>query len=297
MDDEDETVLEERDINHILKNLSVFDRITNDEQVPEGYTAATLVLDARPESSLNWKLEFEQAECLIAKGYKICFELNLGLFRPESKPLTHQGQFQTYVLALDEFRARFLAPFSEHTEAVILYRSMEASSAMQPDYLELLRQELPDDIISLILIDATHLQDPYSFSMRFNLDRFSLFTLAICNAPLLLSCATWKQGQSLLGYIGRDIKSYKPHQDVQAGLIIPRSSVDAESIKPLLNQLIQSNKPFKVISEDLLPVEWEGLDELYIKQDLLAPTTLRTIAGFQAAGGTVLNDLNLRPGS
>ncbi len=277
MDEEDDTIIEELDTKQVLKNLAIFDRQTNNEPIPEGYTAATLRLDARPQSSLNWLEEYKEAKALVAAGYKISFELDLGLdFRP--------NLYQTHALALDEFCKRFLQPFHNECASIILLRKEGIFSSVEEiAYLELLRQELPDDIVTLLLFDCKTLQDPYSFSCTFNQDRLCQFTLALANAPLLVPSLCWKEGNGLYGYIGRNIGAYAP-QEVSCGLIVPRSTTNSESLKPYLSTI---QEPFKLISEDFLPLEWEGLDELYVKEDLLAATSLRTIAGFEATGGIV----------
>lgn len=293
MDDDDDTIVEEIDTQALIKNLKIFERINPQEPIPNGFTAATVVVDARPASSLSWKSEINAAEELVKGGYKVCFELDFGLFGPDFKGIANQGQFQTIVLALDEFRNRLLTPFQQHVEAVILYRSRTPFSSLeerdiQMDYLDLLRQELPDELITLLLFDCTTLQDPYTFARLFSPDRFNIFTLALTNAPLLLSCACWNSGNALLGYVGRDLASYTPHTCSKA-ILMPRFTSDALSTRPLLETLATKNEPFKIISEDFLALEWDGLDELYIQKSSLAATSLRMVDGFIAAGGVVID--------
>ncbi len=296
MDDDDDTLLEELDTNLILKNLAIFDRKTAYEALPKGYTAATVYVDALPSSSLVWKEAIEQAEALINDGYKICFEIDLGLFGPNFKGIANQGQFQTLVLALDEFRGRLLARFEKHIEAVILYRSNATFTSIEErdikmDYLDLLRQELPDDLVCLLLFNCEDMQDPYTFSRIFSPDRFCLFALALQSAPLLFSYCCWNKGTSMQGYIGRDSSFHKP-QSCSKALMMPRFCNDAEQTKPLLEALIARNEHFKIISEDLLALEWEGLDILYMPKSGIALTSLRMADGFTAAGGTVVIELN-----
>lgn len=293
MDDDDDTLIEEIDTQTVIKNFKIFDRITNQEPIPAGFTAATVVVDAKPASTLCWQDEVIAAKSLIENGYRVCFELDLGLFGPEFKGIASQGQFQTIVLALDEFRNRLLTPFQEHVEAVILYRSRTPFSSLeerdiQMDYLDLLRQELPDDLITLLLFSCDTLQDPYSFARLFSPDRFNMFTLALANAPLLLSCCCWNTGKALLGYVGRDISNNTP-QKCSKALLMPRFTSDAQSLQPLLNELVSKKECFKLISEDYLALEWDGLDELYIQKSSLGATSLRMVDGFVAAGGVVID--------
>ena len=292
-DDDDDTLLEELDIQQTLLNLKIFDRNDSEIAVPEGFTSACVHVDARPASSLNWTKETQDAESLIKNGYRICFELDFGLFGPGFKGIANQGQFQTIVLAIDEFRNRLLERFQDHVEAVILYRSSSPFSSIeerdiQMDYLDLLRQELPDNLITLLLFDCTSLQEPFEFARIFSPDRFSQFTLALTNASLLLSSAAWNKGNALLGYIGTDLSQNKP-QKCSKALLLPRFSSNANSMKPLLYSLIANNERFKIISEDNLTLEWDGLDVLYVQKACLEATTLRMIDGFIAAGGVVID--------
>ncbi|MBS0635287.1 MAG: hypothetical protein JSR37_07480 [Verrucomicrobia bacterium] len=257
--------------------------------VQPGYSSCIVTIDARPSSSLNWNTQIEQTKAIIEMGSKVCFELDLGLFTP---PFTYsQGLFQTIVLAIDEFRGRLLEPFEEHVEAVILYRSSGNFASVEErdvvmDYLDLLRHELPEELPVLLLFKSC--QDPFEFCRLFSPDRFSLFTLCLEDAPLFTSCCAWNRGKGLLGYIGKDLATYKPEK-CSKGLILPRFTNNMESHRDFLASY--NRQDFKIISEELLSNEWEGLDILYVLEPQnLAPTTQRMLEGFQAAGGVV--DLN-----
>lgn len=293
MDEDDDTIVEEIDTQALIKNLKIFDRLSPQDPIAKGFTSATVVVDARPASSLVWKTEVKAAEELIKNGYKVCFELDFGLFGPYFKGIANQGQFQTIVLALDEFRNRLLMPFQEHVEAVILYRSHTPFLSLEErdihmDYLDLLRQELPDDVITLLLFNCDTIQDPYTCARMFSPDRFNMFTLALTNAPLLLSCVCWNSGKALLGYIGRDLACYTP-QKCSKAILMPRFTSDASATRALLESLVSQNEQFKIISEDFLALEWDGLDDLYLVKSSLAATSLRMVDGFVAAGGVVID--------
>ena len=73
---------------------------------------------------------------------------------------------------------------------------------------------------------------------------------------------------------------------------MPRFTSDASMVKSLFDSLVKKNTSFKVISEDQLALEWEGLDQIFLVEGSLAPTSMRLVAGFQAAGGTVVVDQN-----
>lgn len=60
-----------------------------------------------------------------------------------------------------------------------------------------------------------------------------------------------------------------------------------------ISKLIEDDIPFKILSEDGLTCEWDGIEELVLAMDNIHPMTLRKLQGFQAASGicVFMNDL------
>lgn len=291
MDDQEESFFDEVEID--LSHLQIFDRHDNGEAVPEGFSAAIIRLDAKPSSSLNWAKELASTQDLLEKGHKVLFELDLDLFGPTSQALTHTGQFQTHVLAINEFCQRFLDKFSQDALGVILHRAKNAFRTAEErdiavDYLELLRAEIPDSTPCLLLFDCKEIVDPFAFIRLFALDRFSLFTLALAHAPIALKTMIWNEGKGTLGSIAKQLHQTSSQIPLR-GLLMPR--FDAPAVEPTLKEalyrLMAEDAPFKIIPETHLPLEWDGLDELIVSKEGLLPTSLRTIEGFAAAGGHV----------
>lgn len=291
MEEQEESLFDEVEID--FSQVQIFDRHDNNEPVPEGFSAAIVRLDAKPSSSLNWAKELASAQELLEKGYKILFELDLDLFGPTSKALSHTGQFQTHVLAINEFCQRFLDKFSQDCLGVILHRAQGAFRSQEDrdiavDYLELLRAEIPDNTPCLLLFDCKEIQDPFAFIRLFALDRFSLFTLALAHAPVALKTLIWNEGKGTLGSIAKRLHN-QPSQRALRGLLMPRFDAPSvtSTLKVALQRLMAEETPFKIIPETHLPLEWDGLDELFVSKEGLLPTSLRTIEGFAAAGGHV----------
>lgn len=291
MNEEEDTFLDE--FESTLEGASIFDRSDNLTPIPDGFLATTFILDATPSSLLNWTEEYKAAKALVDKGYKLLFELTLDLFNDSNNSLSHQGRFQATVLAINEFTEHFLPDFRQDTLGIILHRSKKLFSSyherdQQVDYLELLRLEIPDEIPCLLLYDCKELQDPFECLKLFALDRFSQFTLALANSPVTLKTLIWNKGKGSLGVIGKEPIIIDTVQ-ATIGLLLPAFDTTHEmaytGLKEALNSLISQNIPFKVIPESLLPVEWDGLDELIINKEGLQATTLRAIDGFVAAGG------------
>jgi hypothetical protein len=286
MEEQEETLLEEQCPD--LSSVTVFDRLDNLEPIPENFTAATLRLEAHAASTLSWKQE--QAACseLVQSGRKVLFELDLGLFGPQSKALAHQGQYSSITFAINEFCHQLWQPFQEHTLGVILYRAvnpfMSASERDEKmDYLDLLRSELPDALACLLLFDVQGIE-AFDFLRLFALDRFSLFTLALAHAPIPMRHCIWQEGCGLLGYIGRQ-EVLELHSAPTLGLLSPRYDNIQEDLRPIVDKLLAQKSCFRVIPEEYLATEWEGLDELIVPMNSIQSSTLRLIDGFKAAGG------------
>jgi hypothetical protein len=265
-----------------LESLLAYDG--EDDKIPPGVMTRTLYLDARASNPLIWKDEIAQIEALIQSGYSLLFDLDLGNFL--------QKQIQTQALALDTFYETIYSRYSDQTVGVILHRSESILSKEQQQVLEELRSYLPTSLHCILCFDCKAIQDPLAFARLFSLDRFTRFVLALKDAPVALNTCIWEQGKGRLGYIGKTLPK-AIEESPKLGILIPRSEVDDEAAYDGLNEAMQTllskNIPFKVISEELLPLEWDGLDELIVQKQALAQTTLRTLDGFAAAGGKVIN--------
>ncbi len=283
MDDDDELY---EPLERSLKNCAIFDRKKLDEEVPPGFSSVNIPVDLSPTSSLSWEEEKKEASSLIEKGYNITFELELKL------ELLTQARLQTTSFALDECRKALIDPFSSHIDAIIMKRYDAPFKTLderdrEVDFLEILRTDLPSEIPVLLLFCCKSLQDPYSAACMFAQDRFSLFTLGLKESPIYTSSICYDEGKALLGYFGRDITK-KQGAECREAIVMPRFTSDASMLKNLVN-----TKPdAKIISEEHLALEWEGVDLLYVVENSLHPTTLRLIAGFVAAGGVVVVDQN-----
>lgn len=73
------------------------------------------------------------------------------------------------------------------------------------------------------------------------------------------------------------------------GVCLPNSSLlpQANRLKDWVLNCIANAVPFRVHSEALFQMEWDGLDELVIEPAALSDQGERKLLGFQAAGGQV----------
>src|SRR5262245_29754909 len=103
----------------LQQELITFERLHNQEMIPERFSSATVLLDASPTSLLKWDEAIESAEELIRNGLRVLFDFNLEFH----KPFSHSGQFQTYSFALTHFRETVWPKFKNNCSGVILCRS------------------------------------------------------------------------------------------------------------------------------------------------------------------------------
>lgn len=116
----------EEDVEEEIETPSFFPaRIYEGEwctSLPRGFDAVTLQLDGRVQSEIDWKEAKTQAEQAVDQGYRLMWNIDLGLFDRLPHFLSHQGQFLTLTLALEHFRDSLWKDFKLHTVGVSLFR-------------------------------------------------------------------------------------------------------------------------------------------------------------------------------
>jgi hypothetical protein len=266
--------------------LSVYERNDDETSIPEVFSAASIALDARASSSLDWQKAEASAHALSTQGKQLLFDLQLGIFDAESKPLSHLGQFQARAFAIAHFREHLWPQFARSTLGAILCRYTPTSLedlVAHTDYLELLAAELPAPCQPFLLLDATHIQDVFEFITLFRPDRISRFRLAIKQAPLHIGCATWQEGKGSGGYIGRN-PLYKEQAPPKTAILIPPIE---EPLFENITELVHQYPDCKIIPEAMLTMEWDNLEQIIVPYTVHSITTRRALGGFLAAGGRV----------
>lgn len=284
-----------------MEPLLVFEREHNREEVPPGFNAATIRLDASLASPLKWDLEE------LDMGLKVLFDIDFG---PLAKPLSHAGQFQALRLALDHFRDEVWPRFRDVCIGAILHKTTLTFPQCQEeslffrrdayvDYFELLASALPDPCEPYLLFDCEEVADPFLFSLLTLQDRFLRFNVGFRKSPLITSSLTWKEGKGLGGYIGRVLPSTMPTLP-SIGILLPpyREALPDKlpHLEEIMNELKKKNLEFKTISEEFLTMEWEGLDTIITTRKTVPLPVQRALDGFAAASGTVISGMSLIDG-
>lgn len=121
----------------------------------------------------------------------------------------------------------------------------------------------------LLLFDVTHLP-PISALQSLSKERFEHFSIALRGMHLPIEGLRW-DGDELLYH----------KVEGNAGAIFPKTSCER------LGALV-TIPGVKLIFEQFVSEEWEGLDKLYVIAGSLSPQAKRKLSGFVAAGGEII---------
>lgn len=99
----------------------IFDAQTLDEEVPSGFNSVRILLDATLKADLLWQKERLAAEKYIRKGFRIFWDIQLGLSEL-SLPIGNQSQFLSLSLALEHFRDTLWKEFRQQSIGLCIYR-------------------------------------------------------------------------------------------------------------------------------------------------------------------------------
>ncbi len=100
----------------------IFDVLRNEEPIPEGFNAVKLKVDGRLKADLKWLDVREKAQKYSDSGYKIFWELDLGLFRHLFYPFSYEGQYKALQFSVQNFWDFLWSHHQKDSLGVCLYR-------------------------------------------------------------------------------------------------------------------------------------------------------------------------------
>ena len=157
------------------------------------------------------------------------------------------------------------------------------------EYLGLLARKLPDSLKSLVMLDGTAIGDPLQRAQLTINERYSNVHVAVKDKGHGCWFFAWEKSLETAS-IGKFSVEPSP-VSASIGVCLPsitcRKPSDYQGLKNALQQLEIHNLPFRVVAENLLTTEWDGLDYLIVAPQSLSPQGLRKLRGFCAAGGTI----------
>ena len=282
----------------------------------EGANAIVLKLPAHLSDDLDWTCEIQIAKVAAAGGKYILWEIDLGLdsfqFIPEDS-----ASFYSFSLALEEFSKKVWPEFQENTLGVSLYRGafdLERNfpranwekafeewpgsdyelfcTQLLSEYLHRLISFLPEPVLAFTFFDVSQISSAAKISQLFSKERFEYLHLALKGAHAPFSGICWEHGFSAQGWLGSKVCASKPLPDASIGVYLPKDEhIDAlllEQLDRLILDLQSKGEPFRIVCEEKLTEQWDGLDQLLVFSSALSSQGKRKLLGFAAAGGTVI---------
>lgn len=183
---------------------------------------------------------------------------------PSKEDLFHKENYAAY---LKEYQLNS----SDYFEQYVLDAHME--------YLHLVANLLPRKITPIIAVNAIRLS-PTLLAKLFLKCSLQGIKLAHANA-------SFETGAGYIDQQGIVHFSSTTQHDAQYGICLGSylSKTLQIKINTLITKLKEEHIPFKILSEEGLTTEWEGIETLVIAMENIHPMTLRKLQGFQAASG------------
>lgn len=254
-------------------------------QPPRGFNVLTIDLDLSCHSFLKWDKEIEKATQAASEGLLILFELN---FAVQESLLEEEAVFLTHQLNIRHFIETIWTPFHDKIFGVSLF-SGELTDRISW-YLKGIAAELPIEASCFVFLDGAEITDVPSFLAFIDQERLQgLFP--IIKSPVLerfgylIPFIAWNQRGSALGFCSDQLEEELSSIRVENALCLP------EPLDPcLIEQAIAyfAARPFRVIEQNKLHLEWEGVESLVVHKTSLNQKLERKLAGFRAAGGSVI---------
>ena len=264
-------------------------------------------LPASVKDDLDWSSERALAEQLITSGKALLWEID---FSFTAHPLRSQdtAMFFTCSRAIEEFAKHVGPAFKEHTSGVCLYRGsvfeqLLDSHSWQSNYrewLEALREKAYQHELKQEHDGHDHYYRLFCAHMFAEyLDRLisffpdeitpiAYFTYDHSPATMehLLSKERFQHVQCLIS--DQMVVGDRP----AVAICMPSDPYCDRRVLEQLDNLFlalqQQGIAYRLICEEKLTEEWDGLDQLIVITDAVSPQGKRRLQGFCAAGGEVL---------
>ncbi len=272
-------------------------------------------LPALLSDDLDWAQEMQMAKGALEAEKNILWEIDLGLSTFSFLP-NDTASFYAFSVALEEFSKKVWPEFQAKTLGVALYRGKfipqqsfpiaywesafaEANTTdyalfcaqLLSEYLHRLVSFLPDSVLPFALIDISGIASPLKAAQFFSKERFEYLHLALKGACIPFSGICWEEGKSGQGWLGLEARAADNLPEVTLGVYLPKDEYIhadlVEKMDRLIASLQQKAVPFRIVCEEKLTEQWDGLDRLIVPSSALSVQGKRKLLGFIAAGGSI----------
>ncbi len=238
-------------------------------QIHAGTNCKLITLDASANSALKWNFK---ESALNEK--KILWAFDFGL-EDDERALNNKTLFQSRQLAIDYFVKNVWPNFQDTSLGAVLYCGpffpLHQRHAFL-DYLQLLAVALPPELSPLLLFDDTF-ENLESELEWLSTPLLEPFIVGLEGASAQHPAIRWKSGQPFC-------------QSMETGVVLPLK--EHKALSSLHRSLERDGIAFRYIPEELICQQWGGLETLYVIENSLSSNGLRALAGFEAAGGTII---------
>lgn len=100
----------------------VYDTFAGNSSVPREFNSVTVRLDGTAQADLNWSGARSDAQSFADRGYKILWEIDLGLFSGAPALLSNRQLYVSLSLSLEHFRNTLWKEFGHCSLGLIVYR-------------------------------------------------------------------------------------------------------------------------------------------------------------------------------
>lgn len=152
---------------------------------------------------------------------------------------------------------------------------------------------LPDGMLPFVIFDASALSSPAFGAQLFSKERFKYLHLVLEGAEFPFTGLTMKTGHLANGWLG-DCNAEIHSKDglPSLGICFPCDTYCDRAILDKFDSLMLLLRAqfliFRIIYEEALTEEWDGLDRLIIIPEAISPQGRRKLQGFVAAGGEII---------
>lgn len=161
------------------------------------------------------------------------------------------------------------------------------------EYLHRLVAFLPEELPIFVFLDVSTLSSLSLIAKLLCSSRFKYIHLGVKGTPLPIGVATWEKGSASYSWLGNTQPKFRKVPSL--GILLP---CDAEctqeaflALDALLAKLHAQKQEYRLLSEELLAEEWNGIDEIRVIPSALSRKAQRLLAGFEATGGVISQSL------
>jgi hypothetical protein len=284
-------------------------------------------LPGRLNDDLGWEAQKKLAETIVSQGKAILWEIDLGLssfvFKPEDT-----ASFYSFSLALEEFTKTLWPQFEQQTLGVSLYRGAFSEEERFPkahwethfleqypdakgdyalfcvqnfaEYLHRLVSFLPDAALPFAFFDISAIPSAARSAQLFSKERFEHLHLALKGSRAPFPGLCWESGYPAHGWVGQRAHEHCTKDPAGTGILLPKDEymdeVVLQGLDTLLAELLLKQAIFRIVCEEKLTEQWDGLDTLIVFPEAVTPQGKRKLQGFTAAGGIIEPVSNLFDG-